>query len=343
MLSPAFRSPVSGPPRAPGTRNATTALHVLVVDDDALQSGSECGPAMPAILRKPLTRQAVGRALERLCEARSRNDAPGTATPAPLAGPATLQAALQSRQFIPFYQPKVAPDDGRLLGVEILARWRRPGAQVAPPAQFIPVMERSALIDHLAWQLIDQALIDAAAWDVAMPLAFNMAPRTLEQPGMVERLCALARRHGVAPERITVELTETAMAGSPRAVLDCVTRLRGHGFGIAIDDFGIGYSSLALLLSLPFTELKIDRSFVAQLATSAKARTMLEAMIALGGRLGMEVVAEGVENDTDLRLLRSLGCPCVQGFHIAPPMSQAGLLAWLAGRDVRGRAHDTPR
>jgi EAL domain-containing protein (putative c-di-GMP-specific phosphodiesterase class I)/DNA-binding NarL/FixJ family response regulator len=292
----------------------------------------ERGALVPGILPKPLTMQAVRRVLRRLGEARNHGRPDVKPAPAPLADAATLAQALQARQFIPFYQPKVDPGSGRLLGLEILARWRRPGGEIVAPAAFISTMEQSELIDRLSWQLIEQALVDAAAWRACSPLAFNFTPRTLEQPGLPERLSALARRHGYAPEQITLELTETAMASSPQAVRDCVTRLRLRGFGIAIDDFGIGYSSLALLLGLPFTELKIDRSFVAHLASSAKARTLLETMIALGARLGMGVIAEGVENEADLRLLRALGCPGVQGFHIARPMSRDDLLDWLVGR-----------
>jgi EAL domain-containing protein (putative c-di-GMP-specific phosphodiesterase class I) len=220
-----------------------------------------------------------------------------------------------------------------VLGVEILARWRCPRAGLLPPARFIAAMEDTPLIDGLTEQLLARALADSHAWRAGpISMALNLAPRTMEDPDLPERLLGLARAHGVAAGRITLELTETAMARHPQLVGECATRLRLRGFRFAIDDFGIGYSSMALLLGLPFTELKIDRSFVTRLAGSRKARTMLEAMIALGERLDMEVVAEGVETLDELAMLRALGCPAAQGYLFAPPLSQAGLVAWLARR-----------
>lgn len=242
-----------------------------------------------------------------------------------------LRAALAAGQFQPFYQPKIELATGRLLGLEILARWRRPGVGVLTPASFIAAMEQTPLIDALTESLLAQALRDLKDWrNGQLSLAVNMAPRTMENIELPERLLDLARRHGIAANRITLELTETAMAHKPHMVRDCAARLRQCGFNFAIDDFGTGYSSMALLLDLPFTELKIDRSFVSRLADSSKARTVLEAMISLGRRLGMHVVAEGVESEQESDLLRAIGCPAAQGFHFARPMSQDDLLAWLA-------------
>jgi EAL domain-containing protein (putative c-di-GMP-specific phosphodiesterase class I) len=249
--------------------------------------------------------------------------------------PAMLAAALQAGEFEPYYQPKIDLETGRVLGVEILARWRRPGVGVLTPASFIAAMEDTPLIDDLTERLLTRALLDSRDWHGPLTLALNVAPRTLEDLGLPERLLALADRHAVEAERITLELTETAMARKPRLVLDCASRLRRRGFKFAIDDFGTGYSSMALLLDLPFTELKIDQSFVTRLADSRTARIVLEAMISLGGRLGMSVVAEGVESAAESDLLRAICCPAAQGFHFACPMPQDALLAWLAGPACR--------
>jgi EAL domain-containing protein (putative c-di-GMP-specific phosphodiesterase class I)/FixJ family two-component response regulator len=243
---------------------------------------------------------------------------------------AALQQALVNGEFVPYYQPKVDLTSGALLGVEILARWRQPDG-VLMPAHFIGAMEDSPLIDTLTYQLLEQALTDAADWGPEpLSMALNLAPHTLEDPGLPDRLLAMVHRHGIAPARVTLELTETAMARNPQLVRDCAARLRLRGFRFAVDDFGIGYSSMALLLSLPFTELKIDRSFVASLVCSRKARTMLEAMVALGRRLGMQVVAEGIEQEAELRLLRHIGCPAAQGYLFSVPLPQAELLRWIA-------------
>lgn len=300
----------------------------------AVESGLvERGANLVGLLPKPLTMDAVGLLLQRLGETHMAPRCAARPVPKLPADAATLEAALRSREFEPFYQPKVALDTGQVLGVEVLARWRRANGELLGPASFIPAMEQTTLIDRLTWQLIDRALAEAACWDAGRStIAFNLAPRTLEDACLPDRLAALAGRHRIPPERITLELTETAMARDPQSMRDCAARLRLRGFGLAIDDFGTGYSSLALLLGLPFTELKIDRSFVARLATSRKARTLLETMITLGKRLDMEVVAEGVESENDLHLLRTFDCPAAQGFHIARPMSQADLLCWLETR-----------
>lgn len=260
---------------------------------------------------------------------------PSLPEPVALPQPATLAAALQSGEFEPFYQPKIDLDTGAVLGVEILARWRRPGVGLLTPASFIAALEDTPLIDDLTVLLLARALADSHDWPGApLTLALNVAPRTLEHTGLPDRLLALADRHAVAAERITIELTETAMARKPQLVLDCAARLRTRGFRFAIDDFGTGYSSMALLLDLPFTELKIDQSFVTRLADSRTARIVLEAMISLGGRLGMSVVAEGVESAAEAELLRAICCPAAQGFHFAHPMPQDALLAWLARRSA---------
>lgn len=295
----------------------------------------ESGARLVELLPKPLAPEAVGRLLQRLAQARPPAcDAPRTSG-APAADAATLKEALRTRAFLPFYQPQVAADSGELLGVEVLARWRRPGGEILPPSAFIPAMEQSSLIDRLSYQLIEQALADAACWNAGpLSISINLTPHTLSQASLPGHLESLARLHGIAPGRITLELTETAMAHDPQPMRACAARLRLRGFRLAIDDVGIGYSSLALLLGLPFTELKVDRSVVARLSSSRKARTLMEALLALGRQLGMAVVAEGVEDGNTLHLLRALGCPAVQGFHIARPMAQAELRDWLAAMPV---------
>lgn len=296
---------------------------------------AERGANVVGLLSKPISMHAVSNLLERCDKTVPPPLPPPAAVAPPAAGVRLLETALMHKQFVPFYQPTIELATGRLLGVEILARWDCPGVGMLAPAHFIPAMEDTPLIDTLTEQLLGRALAEARHWGAGpVTIALNLAPRTLEDARLPDRLLALTRQHDVAPERIILELTETAMANKPALIRECAARLRLRGFKFAIDDFGIGYSSMALLLSLPFTELKIDRSFVARLAGSRKARTMLEAMIALGQRLDMDVVAEGVETEAELRLLRALGCPAAQGFYFAQPMAQHDLLAWLAHRSA---------
>jgi EAL domain-containing protein (putative c-di-GMP-specific phosphodiesterase class I)/ActR/RegA family two-component response regulator len=312
------------------------AFAIVSAADAAVISAVKCamterGAQLLGHLHKPLSMHAVG-ALLACCDGALIPACRLPLTPAaPTFDLAALGAALDAGQFVPYYQPKLALDDGRLLGVEILARWNHPEAGVLAPVHFIAAMEHTALIDRLTFHLLDRALADAAHWgDAAIDIALNLAPHTMEDPALPDRLLAIARVHGMAPQRITLELTETAMACHPQRVRDCATRLRLRGFRFAIDDFGIGYSSMALLLSLPFNELKIDQSFVASLIHSVKARTMMEAMVALGKRLGMRVVAEGIEDEAQLRLVRGLGCPAGQGYLFSVPVGQAALVRWIA-------------
>lgn len=296
----------------------------------------ERGVNLLGVYPKPLTMSVIKTLLKRWQDQRKSSRARDLRAPVRMAGTAALEAALNAAEFKPFYQPKIDIATGNVTGVEVLARWQRPNGDIDLPGSFIPPMEYTPMIDRLADSLVEQALADAADWgDEDLTIAINLAPHSLQDITLPDRLDARARRHGVAPSRITLELTETSTASNWHFMRDSIARLRLRDFNIAIDDFGIGYSSMATLLCLPFTELKIDRSFVAQLAAPGKAHTILESMIRLGRRLDMAVVAEGVETHLELELLRSLGCPAAQGFHIACPMPQSELKHWL------GRHRDT--
>lgn len=241
-----------------------------------------------------------------------------------------LERALDRGELALHYQPKIELGAGRVVGVEALARW--PGAATAAgPADFIPLAERVGLIDPLTSWACRTALAEWRRWrgqGVSLSLAINVSALTLRDVGFPDLLQRLCEEEGVPCDQVTVELTESATQHVVQ-LLDTLTRFRLKGMGVALDDFGTGYSSLLQLRQLPFTELKIDQSFVRDAATAEDSRLIVKSVIDLAHALGLTAVAEGVEDEATLRVLAELGCDHVQGFLVAAPMEGAGLPSWL--------------
>jgi EAL domain-containing protein (putative c-di-GMP-specific phosphodiesterase class I) len=243
-----------------------------------------------------------------------------------------LVAALNGNQFEPYFQPKIDLDTGMPTCVEILARWNHPDLGILLPSQFIELMEQHAVIDQLTGCLLVQSLSCAkqcAAEGNDIGFAINVSPITLQDARTPSRIGALVKECGLCPEQITIEVTETASSKSFAAVLESLTRLRMQGFEISVDDFGIGYSSLQLLSQMPFTELKIDRSFVSEVNSNAKSTAILESVLHLADKLDLRTVAEGIETPEELQFMRSLGCSAGQGFLLGRPMGQKRLIQYL--------------
>lgn len=243
-----------------------------------------------------------------------------------------LVAALNGNQFEPYFQPKIDLDTGMPTCVEILARWHHPDFGILPPTQFIELMEQHRLIDQLTGCLLMQSLSCAkqcAAKGNDIGFAINVSPVTLQDSRTPSRVGALVRECGLCPEQITIEVTETASSKNFTAVLESLTRLRMQGFEISVDDFGMGYSSLQLLSQMPFTELKIDRSFVTDVPSRAKSAAILESVILLAEKLNLHTVAEGIETTDELQFIRSLGVGTGQGFLLGRPMGQKNLIHYL--------------
>ncbi|MCG2584750.1 EAL domain-containing protein [Massilia sp. TS11] len=309
------------------------------VEPDVLASAESIahlqGASLIGALGKPLQIGELQALLRRAAAACAPSGQPERQRPAQAWPLSALATALEWRQFFPVYQPKLDLNNGEVTGVEVLARWRHPTAGLIAPAQFIATMEQTELIDVLFRQLLRQALADLASWEAQgqqLSLAINIAPRTLEDRSLPERLVQQVREAGIAPERISFELTETAISRHPATVLESVTRLRLRGFQVAVDDFGVGYSSLALLSALPFSELKIDRSFIAGMPLNGKVMPILESIMRLAKELGLRTVAEGIETGAERDFLRALGCEAGQGFLFGKPMNGPCLAAWLASR-----------
>ncbi|WP_188945219.1 EAL domain-containing response regulator [Polymorphobacter multimanifer] len=254
---------------------------------------------------------------------------------------AEIDAGLLAHQFHLDYQPKIHCASGELEGFEALVRWDHPMLGMLTPEKFLALVESTQRIDELTSQVIDQALAWLAALADKRPLgmAINLSPRSLgniELADLIEAKCVEA---GIDPARITLEITEASAMEDPIAGLAVTTRFCMKAFKLAIDDFGVGYSSLVQLARLPFAELKIDRQFVQDLPDSADSRAIVEAIVLLAHRLGLAVTAEGVENTATLKYLAAIGCDTAQGFAIARPMDGNSARAWV---EAHGPAEPWP-
>lgn len=282
-------------------------------------AGALAKPVAPAVLRALLDSHP------QRTEPAARQDAP------PLSA-AELATALQRREIRPSFQPKVSLRTGHAVGVEALARWHRPDGTILPPDLFIPVAETSGLIAPMTTAILQQSLADCRRWHGRFPacgLAVNISPLVLANPALPDELETLLRAAGVPPATLIAEITESMIIADPVLAAEVLTRLRIKGIGLSIDDFGTGHSSLLSLMRLPFTELKIDRSFVACCGTDAEAQKIVRATVSLGHELGMSVVAEGIETAAVAQLLAESGCDSGQGWYFARPMSAQRLETWL--------------
>jgi EAL domain-containing protein (putative c-di-GMP-specific phosphodiesterase class I) len=245
---------------------------------------------------------------------------------------AGLLTALDRNELALVYQPKVWLESGEIGGVEALIRWQHPLRGTIPPLEFIPFAESSAVIDQMTHWVMRVACAQLGAWDTAgvmLDIAINVSARSLHEPRLADLLDSHCRAAGIAPARVTLELTETAAMQDAVQMMDVLTRLRLKGFKLAIDDFGTGYSSLVQLHRLPFSEIKIDRTFVADCTRSDESRSIVRVVIDLARALGMRSVAEGVESADALDLLRSLGCDEAQGYFISRPIAAADMPATI--------------
>ncbi|HEV7188923.1 MAG TPA: GGDEF domain-containing phosphodiesterase, partial [Blastococcus sp.] len=246
-----------------------------------------------------------------------------------------LRAALQNGDLQVHVQPKARLDSGRVVGVEALVRWEHPELGWVPPDEFVPIAERSGLIGPLTTRVLDGALAAWADWRSAghdLSVAVNLSARSLHDADLVEEVDRLLRRHGVPAERLTLEVTEGSVMADPSRAVAVLHQLRDLGVRLSVDDFGTGYSSLSYLQRLPVQEVKIDRSFVTGLSTESENVAIVRAIIDLGRHLGLEVVAEGVEDGATWDLLTSMNCDLVQGWHLARSMPTDELPGWLGTR-----------
>jgi diguanylate cyclase (GGDEF)-like protein len=239
------------------------------------------------------------------------------------------------------YQPIVMLATGKVISVEALLRWQHPVHGGVAPQLVIEMAEQTGLIGPLTYSVFDKALAQAARWragGISLNLSINLSMHNLRDAHLAARLGEALARHGVPGDSVTAEVTESAMMANPRQVMAALRALDVLGMRLAVDDFGTGFSSLAYLKALPVDVLKIDKSFVIDLQRDKSDRAIVQATLSLGHDLGLEVIAEGVEDRETWDLLRDMGCDAAQGFHMSPALPADRLERWLADQQAADRS-----
>jgi diguanylate cyclase (GGDEF)-like protein len=244
-----------------------------------------------------------------------------------------LRRAIDHGELVLYYQPKVDLQSQDVVGVEALLRWHHPTRKVIPPDEFIPFAEHTGLIRPLTLYVIDAALKQSQEWrrsGLDLSVAVNLSARNVVDPELPHDVSVILERWGVAPHQLELELTESALSGEPVRAMEVLTALSRMDVGLSLDDFGTGYSSLASISRLPVDEIKIDRSFVTNMATVESDAVIVRSTIDLGHNLGMRVVAEGVETEEVWSRLAALECDVAQGFYLSRPIPPDELAGWVA-------------
>ena len=250
-----------------------------------------------------------------------------------------LRTGIEEGQLVLHYQPQVDLETGDMAGVEVLLRWQHPVRGLLAPDEFVPLAEHTTLIIPLTLHVITRALAQLVEWDAQgrrLSVAVNVSARNLLDPGFADAVDACLSLAGVEPGRLELEITETVLMANPARAMEVLSRLSDMGVGLSIDDFGTGYSSLDYLKRLPVDVLKIDKSFVMNMADDPADAMIVRSTIDLARNLGLRVVAEGIEDQSAYDMLRSLGCHVGQGFLMSRPVLPADLELLLDGRDAGG-------
>ena len=300
--------------------------------DSARRTATEQGLREVNAISKPFSRDVLRRLLS---GGRGRSSAHLTAAGAQhvdafVITEEQLRNGLEQQQLKLAYQPKIDCSSGALAGFEALVRWAPTPSLLILPDQFVPLAESSGLIKLLTEQVCDQALrwFAQSFTSSTLTLSINFSAKNLADTHLAEWISELCRQHGVDPARVILELTESSAMDDPVKSLALLTRLRMQGFQLSIDDFGTGFSSLVQLVRLPFSELKVDKSFVMTALESHEARAVIKSIVDLGKSLGLRVTAEGVEDAATLDYIISVGCDFAQGYFISEPLPGRDALAW---------------
>ena len=249
-------------------------------------------------------------------------------------GPDELQRAIKNDELLNYYQPQVVVSTGELVGVETLVRWQHPTDGLVFPDQFIATAEKYGLIDDLTRVVLSGALLQMGVWKdegLHLNVSVNISMDNLSSLEFPELVEAAMKASGHKMDSLILEITESKLMANPLTVLEILSRLRLKRIGLSIDDFGTGHSSLAQLRDIPFTELKIDQSFVHGAYRDTSLQAIFEASLIMARQLGIKVVAEGVEDLEDWKYLQEKGCDLAQGYFIAKPMPAGKLKEWMLG------------
>ena len=300
--------------------------------DAAQRSASEHGLSIAGVISKPISKEAM-----RSLIGQGSDLNPSALPKEPCAErdkfvvtKSDIESALEHHEFFLAYQPKILCKSGEPAGFEALVRWQHPAPCIIMPDNFIPVAEQAGLIDVLTGQIFNQSLewFSQSFFGANLKLSLNISAKSLVDIHLADSLSSLCSLHQVAPDHIVLELTETSAMIDPILSLDLMTRFRVKGFQLSIDDFGTGFSSMVQLVRLPFSEIKIDKSFVMNAQKSQESRSVIKSIIDLGHSLDLLVAAEGVEDLDTLNYLNTLGCDFAQGYLIARPMPGEAARSW---------------
>lgn len=296
--------------------------------NSAKTAADESGLRVAGVLPKPFRISALRNLLNSYTSPNHPNSRQKSTTEL---SQAELQDGLDNMRLVVFYQPQISCQDRSIKGFEALVRMKDVDGSLIPPDRFIQVAERTGLIHQLTQQVFAQAI----SWfadnlgSTNYTLSLNTSPSILANAQYPQTLANLCERYRLAPNRIKLEITETSTAENPSMALELMTQLRVKGFLLAIDDFGVGYSSLEQLVRQPFSELKIDKNFIVPLARSDESRRIAASLIALAKALKLTTTAEGVEDEQSLVFLAQAGCDQAQGYYIGRPMDPDSLKEWL--------------
>ena len=294
------------------------------------EMGTALGLRIVGALQKPLTPGSLGALLQNKLHAAVEKKDPAQRQ---TVDPESLRAALGRGDITVHYHPQVEIDSGRVRGVEALARWHDSKRGWIAPDTFIPVAEQHGLIRELTLRVMDAAMRQTALWNrhgLDLSIAINVSPLLLERGELVQEISDLQQEHDLRAEQIVLEVTESSLPRELAVALGVLTRLRLRGFRLSLDDYGTGFSSMQQLARIPFTELKIDRTFVHGAHERDSLQVILRSALEMASQLGIETVAEGVECLQDWRLLRQYGCKLAQGWLLAKAMPGEDLEGWLA-------------
>ena len=281
-------------------------------------------------LSKPVTLEQLQTVLARVPATRTTTR-PDKVAPTRRVSASELRKGIEAGELVNHYQPQVAFADGRLVGVEALVRWRRASGEMVYPDRFIPLAESSGIIRDLTWAVARAALADAREWFAAghaVRLSLNITMQDLTALDFPDRLTELCDEFGIPCDHVVVEITESRLTEDWQKTLDVATRLRLRRIGLAIDDYGTGYSTLSQLRDLPFDELKLDRSFIHGAGDATTLQAIVAPHLDMANNLGIRVVAEGIEDQDDWTYMSRSGCSLGQGYLMGRPMPGNDLIAW---------------
>jgi EAL domain-containing protein (putative c-di-GMP-specific phosphodiesterase class I)/FixJ family two-component response regulator len=296
---------------------------------------------------KPVTETKLIKVVEKSGEVAIQKKSKNEAKPLVLdINVADIKRAIENNEFVLHYQPKVDLEHNILVGCEALIRWQHPQSGLIFPDEFLPACESYHMMGELTTWVVKTGIRQLAHWSESwtrLSLAINVSADNINSLQLPELLISQLLEHQVSPVSLTLEITETTLMGELATALDILTRLRLKGVGLSIDDFGTGYSSMAQLHRIPFSELKIDREFVQDMLNDPESRAIVKTCIMLGHELGMQVVAEGVETEAHVKILKELGYDIGQGYYYSRPLNAEDFRQWCESLKKNGEQSNVGR